>query len=86
MDLLSQLIIQVALPLTTLFCRLPISSIQVVTRGTCKNMVLTVGGKGPSTSAMRTLGFSVENSYTPQCSSIKGLIASIRWYLGYLKG
>ena len=23
---------------------------------------------------------------TPQCTSIKGLIVSIRWYLGYLKG
>ena len=25
-------------------------------------------------------------SYTPQCTSIKGLMVSIRWYLGSLKG
>ena len=25
-------------------------------------------------------------AYTPQCTSIRGLVDSIRWYLGYLKG
>ena len=24
-------------------------------------------------------------SYTPQCTSIKGLVVSIRWYLGFFK-
>ena len=26
------------------------------------------------------------STYTPECNSIKGLMVSIRWYLGYLKG
>ena len=28
----------------------------------------------------------IKQTYTPQCTSIKRLIVSIRWYLGSLKG
>ena len=28
----------------------------------------------------------VRTTYLPQCTSIKGLLVSIRWYLGFLKG
>ena len=31
-------------------------------------------------------GFNYGDSYTPQCTCIKGLMVSIRWYLGFLTG
>ena len=47
-------------------------------------MALLTGPQG--TTYIRIPDCGLILTWTPQCTSIKGLVVSIRWYLGSLKG